>query len=216
MSRSSSNLSQRLYGLYLILDERWDSQRPLDAVLKIAATQGVRLFQYRNKAGSAQEVYEKALRLCQLAHDAHALFLLNDRCDIALAIDADGVHLGQEDLPLDLARKLMGQKIIGISTHAPHEVQGATEGGADYLGFGPVFSTATKRDHEPIVGLAGLTTVRALTSLPIFAIGGITEHSIEQVQLAGANGAAVASAVLDAFDLESAIRPFMTCVWPTS
>ena len=214
---SPANRSQLFRGLYLILDERWASQRSLEDVLRAAAGHGVRLFQYRNKNGSAEEVYHKALCLRRAAHDAHVVFILNDRCDIALAVGADGVHLGQDDLPLDLARRVMGpQGIIGVSTHTSYEVQEAATNGADYLGFGPIFPTTTKLDHEPIVGLTGLQSVRPLTTLPIFAIGGIAMDSIEQVRLAGANGAAVASAIFEAPDLESAIRPFMTCAWPTS
>lgn len=204
-----------LQGLYLILDERWNTRRPLGEILRLAASCGVRLFQYRNKNNSAREVYRKAVALRDLAAEVHAVFIVNDRCDLALAVEADGVHLGQQDLPLELARAIMGpDKIIGVSTHRPHEVQDAAQGGADYLGFGPIFPTSTKSDHEPVVGIDGLKTIRELTALPIFAIGGIRADSLETIHRAGANGVAVASAVLDASDLEQALRQFQQFSWP--
>lgn len=165
------------------------------------------MVQYRNKIDPPRRVYEKAQPLRTLAAALNVPFLINDRCDIALAVNADGVHLGQSDLPLDLARKLMGSKrIIGISTHCAEEVRAATRGGADYIGFGPIFPTTTKPDHEPVVGLAGLRHIRALTPLPIFAIGGITEATVAEVVAAGANGIAVTSAILDAPDIPHAVN----------
>lgn len=165
------------------------------------------MVQYRNKIDPPRLVYEKARPLRELAAALGVRFLINDRCDIALAVDADGVHLGQSDLPLELARKLMGpERLIGISTHCPEEVHTATKGGADYIGFGPIFPTATKPDHEPVVGLAGLRQIRTLTPLPIFAIGGITEATAADVIDAGANGIAVTSAILDAPDTPRAVN----------
>jgi thiamine-phosphate pyrophosphorylase len=129
------------------------------------------------------------------------VFIVNDRCDLALALEADGVHLGQTDLPIRLARKVVGdQMCIGISTHNPEQVRMATEEGADYLGFGPIFSTGTKVNHDPVVGIEGMSDVRGLTTLPIFAIGGITPVAVPALRAAGANGVVVASAILDAVD----------------
>ncbi len=139
------------------------------------------------------------------------MFIVNDRCDLALALEADGVHLGQDDLPLECARRIMGEKkIIGISTHRPEEVEAAATGGADYIGFGPIFSTPTKADHEPVVGIAGLERVRSLTTLPIFAIGGITVDAIPAIQQAGGNGVAVASVVYHSANLEDTLRALVT------
>lgn len=200
-----------LKGLYLILDERWSAQRLLVDVLKAAAAGGATIFQYRNKTLPGAEAYRHAAQLRQVAADVHALFIVNDRCDLALAVDADGVHVGQDDLPLDLARGIMGpEKLIGISTHRPQEVVEATQGGADYIGFGPIFSTDTKPDHQPPVGVDGLRTIRSLTPLPVFAIGGITQESVREIKAAGANGVAVASAVLQASDVEQAVRQMIT------
>lgn len=166
--------SPSLSGLYIILDPSVCPARPLVEVLTVAAEAGATLFQYRNKTASMKDAYGEALALRQAAAKAGVLFIVNDRCDLALAVDADGVHLGQGDLSLDLARKVMGpEKLIGISTHNPDQVREATAGQPDYLGFGPIFTPGSKQDHDPVVGLEGLRAMRALTSLPVFAIGGI-------------------------------------------
>jgi thiamine-phosphate pyrophosphorylase len=158
-----------LSGLYIILDPSVCPARPLTDVLTAAAEAGASIFQYRNKTASMKEAYVEALALRQAAAKAGVLFIVNDRCDLALAVDADGVHLGQGDLPLDLARKVMGQdKLIGISTHNPDQVREATAGKPDYLGFGPIFKPGSKQDHDPVVGLEGLRAMRPLTSLPVF------------------------------------------------
>jgi thiamine-phosphate pyrophosphorylase len=179
-------------------------------VLTLAASAGARLFQYRNKTASMKDAYREALPLRRAAAEAGALFIVNDRCDLALAVDADGVHLGQDDLPLADARAIMGRKLIGISTHRPEQVKEASEGGADYLGFGPIYPTGTKVDHEPVVGIDGLRQVRPLTRLPVFAIGGITTDTAAAVFQAGADGIAVISAILNAADIPATVRAFKT------
>ena len=199
-----------LSGLYIILDPSVCPDRSLSDVLKEAAMAGARLFQYRNKSASMKEAYAEALVLRQVAVDTGVTFIVNDRCDLALAVDADGVHLGQGDLPLDLARKVMGpDKLIGISTHNPDQVREASAGKADYLGFGPIFKPGSKQDHDPVVGLEGLRAMRKLTSLPIFAIGGIQVDQAGEVTRAGANGVAVISAILKAPDISHAVKSFL-------
>ncbi len=176
----------------------------------MAAEAGVSLFQYRNKTASMKDAYVEALLLRQVAANAGVLFIINDRCDLALAVDADGVHLGQEDLSLDLARKVMGQdKLIGISTHNPDQVRDAAAGKPDYLGFGPIFKPGSKRDHDPMVGIEGLRAMRRLTSLPVFAIGGIKIDQAAEVMHAGANGVAIVSAILKAPDITHAVKAFL-------
>ncbi len=156
-----------------------------------------------------QAAYAQALALRQAAKEVGACLIVNDRCDLALAVHADGVHLGQDDLPIADARRLLGpEKLIGLSTHNPEQVREAAELKPDYIGFGPIFSTATKADHDPVVGLEGLRAARALTTLPMFAIGGITADRVNDIIAAGANGIAVISAILKAQDLEQAIRTF--------
>ena len=195
---------------YLIVDESWASRCSLAEVVHQAGEAGVKLVQYRNKTGSMKQAYEAGRILRSMAAEKEMTFIVNDRCDLALALEADGVHLGQADLPLLLARKVVGQKmLIGVSTHNPEQVQLATEEGADYLGFGPIFSTSTKANHEPVVGIEGLAGVRDLTPLPIIAIGGIVPGSVPALQGAGANGVAVASAILDANDRPKVLARFM-------
>jgi thiamine-phosphate pyrophosphorylase len=199
-----------LSGLYMILDPSVCPARPLVEVLTAAAAAGASLFQYRNKTASMKEAYGEALALRQAAAKAGVLFIVNDRCDLALAVDADGVHLGQGDLPLDLARKVMGpDKLIGISTHNLDQVRDATVGKPDYLGFGPIFKPGSKQDHDPVVGLEGLRAIRSLTSLPVFAIGGIQIDQAGEVMCAGANGVAVVSAILKAPDISRAVKAFL-------
>lgn len=199
-----------LAGLYVILDPSVRADRPLLDVLKASATAGAKIFQYRNKTASMKIAYAEALLLRKAAHELGVLFIINDRCDLALAVDADGVHLGQGDLPLDLARKVMGpDKLIGISTHSREQVTAATVGGPNYLGFGPIFTPGSKLDHDPVVGLQGLRAIRPLTALPIFAIGGITADRTEEVIRAGADGVAVISAILKAPDISQAVTDFV-------
>jgi thiamine-phosphate pyrophosphorylase len=199
-----------LSGLYIILDPSVCPTRPLVEVLMAAAEAGASLFQYRNKTASMKEAYTEALALRHAAAKAGVLFIVNDRCDLALAVDADGVHLGQGDLPLDLARKVMGpDKLIGISTHNPDQVREATAGKPDYLGFGPIFTPGSKQDHDPVVGLEGLRAMRSLTSLPVFAIGGIQIDQVGEIVHAGADGVAVISAILKAPDISHVVKAFL-------
>ena len=202
--------SHSLSGLYVILDPSVCPARPLIEVLTAAAGAGAALFQYRNKTASMKDAYVEALALRQAAAKAGVLFIVNDRCDLALAVDADGVHLGQGDLPLHLARKVMGpDKLIGISTHNPDQVREATAGKPDYLGFGPIFKPGSKQDHDPVVGLEGLCAMRGLTPLPVFAIGGIQIDQVGAVMNAGADGVAVISAILKAEDIREAVKKFL-------
>ena len=189
---------------------------PADAV-KAAMAGGARLFQYRDKHGTGRDAYRCASDLRRATADAGALLLVNDRCDLALAVDADGVHLGQDDLPLTLARAIMGpDRLIGLSTHTPAQVIAAAEQGADYIGFGPIFPSGTKRDHEPVVGIGGLAGIRRLTSRPVFAIGGIILETTGTVMEAGADGVAVVSAVWSAADPAGVVRQFIAQARPSS
>jgi thiamine-phosphate pyrophosphorylase len=200
----------QLHGLYLILDPRFVQRLTLVDALKEAAAGGATLFQYRDKTASARDFYHHAERLRQAASEVGATFIVNDRCDVALAVEADGVHVGQGDLPLPLARTIMRPgRLIGVSTHTAAQVREATAGGADYVGFGPIFPTASKADHEPIVGLEGLREARRLTRLPMFAIGGMTIASAEGVMHTGADGIAVMSSIWTAADIAVAVHVFI-------
>ena len=158
-----------------------------------------------------RDAYEEALPLRTLARKLGVLFIVNDRCDLALALDADGVHLGQSDLPYADARKAMGlNKLIGLSTHNAEQVREADRLKPDYIGFGPIIKPGSKQDHDPVVGIEGLREVRALTKLPIFAIGGVTADRVVGIVKAGADGVAVISAVLKAPDVRTAVEEFIS------
>jgi len=200
-----------LKGLYVILDPEAARGRALLDILRQAAKGGARLFQYRDKISSMAAAYLQAVPLRQAARDLGATFLINDRCDLALAVDADGVHLGQHDLPVQMARTVMGAgKLIGISTHTDAQVSAATQAGADYLGFGPIFPPSSKRDHDPVVGIDGLRRIRRLTGLPVFAIGGIALDHVPSMIEAGANGVAVISAIVRAADVTATTHAFVS------
>ncbi len=202
--------SDFLKGMYLLLDEQWAHQLSLCALMRQAAEQGVSLFQYRCKDISMSHAYAQARKLVEVAREMAVCFIVNDRCDLALAVEADGVHVGQQDLPVLFARQLLGpDKIVGMSTHNAEEILAIPEGQVDYIGFGPIFQTGTKANHDPIVGINGLQSVRALTSLPLFAIGGISPESVFSLVSAGANGVAVASAVLGAGDSGKVMTQFL-------
>lgn len=200
-----------LAGLYVILDPSVCPGRSLDNILKEAAWAGAKLFQYRNKLASMKEAYAEAVLLRKIAAELGVMFIVNDRCDLALAVDADGVHLGQGDLPYRDARTLMGtDKLIGLSTHNPDQVQEADRLKPDYIGFGPIFKPGSKQDHDPVVGLQGLKEIRRLTSLPIFAIGGMTVENVADAMKAGADGVAVISAIVAAPDIRHTVTDFVS------
>jgi len=156
---------------------------------------GVVWIQYREKEKSRREMYREALRLRELTLEHNATFVVNDHADIALAVEADGVHLGQEDLPLAEARRILGERIIGISTHSLSEALDAAAGGADYIGFGPVFPTITKNAGEP-KGVEMVREIKRHVKIPLIAIGGISLENLPIVLEAGADAVAVASAIL--------------------
>ncbi|MGE3938677.1 MAG: thiamine phosphate synthase [Nitrospirales bacterium] len=196
--------------MYLILDAALVDQAGMEEVVREAVQVGVQIVQYRDKIGSMQEAYLRAKRLRELVPRGKMLFIVNDRCDLALAVEADGVHLGQEDMPVTLARTILGtNRLIGLSTHYADQVYAASQDEVDYLGFGPIFPTKTKTQHEPVVGVEELARIRHLTTLPVFAIGGITSSAIPALREAGADGVAVASGILEASDRPLALRQFI-------
>jgi thiamine-phosphate pyrophosphorylase len=159
---------------------------------------GLTLVQYRDKEGNDTLRWENALKLKQLCHQYGALFIVNDRVDLALAVDADGVHLGQQDVPIHIARELLGkQKIIGRSTTNKIEMQQAIAEGADYIGVGPVYETPTKAGKEP-AGLEYVSYAAANSPIPWFAIGGIDTENLKEVLGAGAERVAVVRAITQA------------------
>ena len=184
-----------LAGLCFITDSSICSLSYEDMVLN-ALQAGLKWVQYRDKKRSRREVYEEAVRLRGITKDFNAVFLVNDHTDIAIAVNADGVHLGQDDLPLKESRKIMGRKrIIGISTHTVEQAIDAEKDGADYIGFGPVFHTTTKDAGSP-KGIDMLHEIKKQVHIPVVAIGGINLGNIRSVFDAKADAVAVASAIL--------------------
>lgn len=182
-----------LGGICLLTDRKRCAVPVLDAA-RLALEAGVRFIQYREKELTRREIFGQAARLRELTLRFGASLIVNDHADIALAIDADGVHLGQDDLPLAVARRIMGGRIIGISTHSLVQAKAAAEGGADYIGFGPIFETSTK-DAGTAVGVDNLRLITQNVSVPVVAIGGIGLGNIEAVFAAGAEAVAMASAL---------------------
>jgi thiamine-phosphate pyrophosphorylase len=181
------------HGICFITDQTFSSLPIFDMVNRVLDA-GITFIQYREKRRSRREIYDEAVKLRDLTRLYNAVFIVNDHADIALAAEADGVHLGQDDLPLSEARKIMGRKIVGISTHSLVQAQSAEAGGADYIGFGPIFHTSTKDAGAP-KGLDVLKTIKQNISIPVVAIGGIGIDSVADVMSAGADAAAVATAI---------------------
>lgn len=195
--------------LYAILDPEQTKGRAAETVLGELLESGVKFLQLRVKATSARDFLRLAFRARALTRACGCRLIINDRVDIALACDADGVHLGQEDLPLTAAKKLMRDRIVGISTHDLAQAKEAEAGGADYIGFGPLFGTATKATAYSARGLELLRQLREVVKLPIVAIGGISEANVAQVWQAGADAAAIISDILGAADIPSKTRKIL-------
>jgi thiamine-phosphate pyrophosphorylase len=172
---------------------------------------GVRLVQYRDKVGSPQEILRRAAEIASVFAGVDATLILNDRADLAVLAGWDGVHVGQEDLSAAAAHRIMGRgKLVGVSTHSEEQVRTADGSAPDYLAVGPVFSTSTKSDAEPVIGLEGVQRARNLTSKPMVAIGGITRANARSVVEAGADAVAVIGGLLPAGErVEDVARDFL-------
>jgi len=194
------------FTLYLVTDRRWLGERTLWYGVEEAIRGGVTLVQLREKEISSKEYLELAQRVKEVT-DRHGIpLIINDRIDIAMAIDADGVHLGPEDLPIPLARRLLGNgKIIGASAASVDEALLFQAQGADYLGVGALFPTATKQGTEK-VGLEELRRIKAAVHIPVVAIGGINAKNAGPVMETGVDGVAVVSAIMDQTDIREAAR----------
>ncbi len=192
------------YILYLVTDRKLLNGRDTCDCIEEAVLGGVTMIQLREKEISTLELYETALKVKNIAGKYNIPFIVNDRLDIALSVDAEGLHIGQEDLPLPVARCLLGpDRIIGVSVSTVEEALLAQSQGADYLGVGAIFPTETKSDAK-YPGLAGLCRIRAAVNIPVVAIGGINETNAPQVMAAGADGVAVVSAILGQPDIRGA------------
>ncbi|MBF0338643.1 MAG: thiamine phosphate synthase [Nitrospirae bacterium] len=197
-----------LGGLCLLL-HRGSRVKPAFDMAMDAISGGLKWLQFRDKEASRLQMFKTArlLRALTIANDV--TLIINDYPDIALAVDADGVHLGQDDLPVEQVRRLMGDnKIIGVSTHSLDQALEAQRGGADYIGFGPIFATQTKDAGSP-KGVDAIRELLAQIKIPIVAIGGISEDSLGAVLDAGASAVAVASGILEQEDLTKAVEAYV-------
>lgn len=194
------------YSIYLVTDDGCLQGRALIDCVREALEGGVTLVQYRAKTASSAEMYAEALQLKALCDSFKVPLIINDRLDIAMAVGAAGVHLGQDDLPCAAARKLLGEDyIIGVSAHNPAEAKAALQSGADYLGCGAVFGTATKADVKKL-GTDGLAAICKAKGLPVVGIGGVTADNYREVRAAGADGAAIVSGILAQPDIRATVR----------
>ena len=202
------------YRLYLVTDRNCLQQQTLEQAVEQAILGGVTLVQLREKAIASKEFYERALRIKAICHHYNVPLLINDRVDIALAVEADGVHIGQSDLPCRVVRQILGKdKIIGVSARTAQQAIQAQADGADYLGVGAMFATSTKADAQTVT-IASLTQIRQAVTLPIVAIGGINHTTLPALQQALQaaetsiehliDGVAVVSAILGQKDVKLA------------
>ncbi|MFB3153892.1 MAG: thiamine phosphate synthase [Candidatus Acidiferrales bacterium] len=197
---------------YAVIDRSIRPDLSLQQIARVLAGAGVRLVQLRAKQASGGALLAEAKELRSLLPPEVSL-IVNDRADVAQLSRAAGVHLGQDDLPVSVARRLLGpDKLIGFSTHNLEQIEAAASAPVDYLAFGPIFPTATKADTQPMVGCAGLREVRKRTSKPLVAIGGITAANAAQAIEAGADSVAVISGWLAAEDIPARLEEFRSAL----
>jgi thiamine-phosphate pyrophosphorylase len=195
--------------LYVILDAALLTVPETDCAQELAE-EGVRLLQYRNKSASSRELFCSSRKLSAALRTQGVTFIVNDRADVAFLAEANGVHVGQEDLGVEAARMVIGEKkLTGVSTHNLEQFQRAALSSADYIAVGPVFVTSTKANPDPVVGVEFIRRVRALTEKPIVAIGGITLERAAEVIEAGADSVAVIGDILSAPDPGKRARQYI-------
>ena len=197
-------------GLYGLTAEKFSLGRNNVDVVRAMLDAGVRLVQYREKTKKMGAKYEECLQLRAMTREAGAAFIVNDDIDLALLVGADGVHVGQEDLPVGAVRTLVGEKMaIGLSTHSPEQARAAEAHGADYIGVGPIFATQTKDDVCAPVGLEYLDFVVREIDLPFVAIGGIKEHNLAEVAAHDARCLALVTEITQAQDIKKKIASLL-------
>lgn len=191
--------------IYCLTDSGQSLGRSTLEVVRLMLEAGIKVIQYREKNKNAAAMLEECLTLRVMTRKAGCCFIVNDHLDIALLCEADGVHVGQDDLPLAAVRKLLGkERIVGVSTHRRSEAEAAIQGGADYIGVGPIFPTATKSTTPP-VGFGYLEEVASFCPIPFVTIGGINEHTAAEVRRRGARCCGIVSAITLAPDIPAAI-----------
>lgn len=199
--------------LYLVTDRDLSRGRPLEEVILAAVRGGVTMVQLREKHATTRFFVEEAQRIKELLAPYKVPLIINDRIDVALAVGADGVHIGQDDMPYPLARRLLGEHaIIGLSVETMEQVQEAEQYDVSYISVSPVFETPTKTDTKEAWGIEGLKQVREATRHRVVAIGGLNATNVQQVVRAGAEGIAVVSAICAAPDPFQAARELLTLI----
>jgi thiamine-phosphate diphosphorylase len=203
-----SDILRTQLALHVLTDREWSRGRDTLTVASAALDGGATVIQLRDKKATTRTLVEEGLALRVLTRERGALLIVNDRIDVALAIEADGTHVGQDDdMPVALARKLLGpDRILGVSAGSLQEARVAVAGGADYLGVGPIYATNTKADAGEPIGLPLLTELANRYSTPLIAIGGIKTNNAAVALRAGATGIAVITAVVGAEDIVAATR----------
>jgi thiamine-phosphate pyrophosphorylase len=201
-------------GIYGITAEKFSRGRSNPEVVQEMIAGGVAVVQYREKHGakSFRQMYDECTAIRRLTRDSGVPFIVNDYVELAMVVDADGVHLGQDDLPVAKVRERVGSKIIGLSTHGPDQARAALAAGVDYIGVGPLFATRTKDDVCDPVGLAYLDDVLQNIPLPAVAIGGIKLHNIDQVVAKGARTICLVTEIVGAEDIAGMVRRLRTKV----
>jgi thiamine-phosphate pyrophosphorylase len=203
------------FNLYLITGRAETLGRDLACVVEEALCGGVGAVQLRDKGASSKELYKMASELRQITSRHGAKLIINDRVDIATAVDADGVHIGAESLPIYKVRRLLGErKLVGVSCHNPIQAITAQETGADFITFGPVYYTASKASYGEPVGLEKLAQVTELLEIPVFALGGLNLQNCAETVSCGVWGVAVISAIMSAPDPREAARGVLALLPP--
>lgn len=209
MEKKKYEKSKIDYSIYLLTDDACLLGRPLLECVEQALRAGVTLLQYRSKYKDGGAMYQEALALKELCDRYDVPLIINDRVDVALAVGAAGVHVGQDDLPCSVVCQLVGSDfVIGVSAHNPEEARKAAADGADYLGCGAVFGTGTKAGVAKL-GLERLQNIRQAVTLPMVGIGGVKADNYAEVLATGADGAAIISGILAADDISAEVAKFV-------
>ncbi len=196
--------------LYAIIDPAQTGGRSPVAIAQDLLSAGVQLIQYRDKRATSRDLFLLSRQIAEPVRQAGGDFIVNDRADVARAIEADGVHLGQNDLPVEPTRRVLSAGMcLGYSTHALAQVIEAENTSADYIAFGPVFPTSSKENPDPVVGLEGLRKARQATHKPLVAIGGVTAENARAAIEAGADAVAVISDLVGAPNVAARAREFL-------
>ena len=192
--------------IYALTDSKFARGRSVEEQARALLGAGVKILQYREKHATREVMLEECRLLARLCREAGACFIVNDHIDLAMAVDADGVHVGQGDMPMAEVRRLVGpEKIIGLSTHSPAQAEKAVRDGADYIGVGPIFATQTKEDVTDPVGFEYLEWVVENCPLPFVAIGGIKEHNVGELVKRGCTCCALVSELVGADDIAAKV-----------